>query len=75
MIWVPASLGVISTPGGALVGGVLSEMLGRKSTVQLTALPFLLGWIIMSLSHDKVSLCLGRFITGFAIGKPRPPLF
>jgi SP family facilitated glucose transporter-like MFS transporter 8 len=60
---------VISTPGGALAGGVLSEVLGRKATVQLTALPFLLGWIVMALSHDKISLCMGRFITGFATGK------
>ncbi|KAL1123359.1 hypothetical protein AAG570_002444 [Ranatra chinensis] len=65
--WI-ASLGVISTPGGALVSGVMSELLGRKGTVQLTALPFLIGWMMIAFSSNKTWLCIGRFVTGFAIG-------
>ncbi|XP_073992471.1 trehalose transporter 1-like protein isoform X2 [Rhodnius prolixus] len=65
--WI-ASLGVISTPGGALVSGFMAETLGRKTTVQITALPFLLGCLLMALSSNKLWLYIGRFITGFAIG-------
>ncbi|KAK9505293.1 hypothetical protein O3M35_009383 [Rhynocoris fuscipes] len=65
--WI-ASLGVISTPGGALFSGLLAEAVGRKTTIQITALPFLIGWLLMALSPTKTLLCIGRFITGFAIG-------
>ncbi|XP_066905316.1 facilitated trehalose transporter Tret1 isoform X1 [Halyomorpha halys] len=65
--WI-ASLGVISTPGGALFSGMLAEIVGRKTTIQITALPFLSGWVMMGLSNDKIWLYIGRFVTGFAIG-------
>lgn len=65
--WI-ASLGVISTPGGALLSGVLAEAVGRKTTTQITALPFLIGWILMAVSKNKMWLYVGRFVTGFAIG-------
>ncbi|XP_075227470.1 facilitated trehalose transporter Tret1-like isoform X2 [Lycorma delicatula] len=65
--WI-ASLGVISTPGGALLSGIITEILGRKAAVQLTTLPFLLGWATIAFSANKISLCIGRFISGLAIG-------
>ncbi|XP_001944504.2 facilitated trehalose transporter Tret1 isoform X1 [Acyrthosiphon pisum] len=65
--WI-ASLGVISNPLGALMSGVFMQILGRKTTVQLTSIPFLIGWIIIGLSTDITLLCLGRFISGVAIG-------
>lgn len=63
-----ASLGVITNPLGAILSGVLMEWLGRKRTVQLVSLPFLIGWIMIALSHDMITLCIGRAITGMAIG-------
>lgn len=69
ILFFTASLGVISNPLGALMSGVFMQTLGRKTTVQLTSLPFLIGWIIIGLSTDITSLCLGRFISGVAIGK------
>uniref|UniRef100_A0A2S2NAW7 Facilitated trehalose transporter Tret1 n=1 Tax=Schizaphis graminum TaxID=13262 RepID=A0A2S2NAW7_SCHGA len=65
--WI-ASLGVISNPLGALMSGVFMQTLGRKTTVQLTSIPFLIGWTIIGLSTDITFLCLGRFISGVAIG-------
>lgn len=64
-----ASLGVISTPIGALVSGLLAETIGRKWTIEVTAIPFLIGWILMAVAQSKMWLYGGRFITGFAIGK------
>ncbi|KAL1464412.1 hypothetical protein WDU94_004062 [Cyamophila willieti] len=65
--WI-ASLGVISTPLGSLFAGVFMDLLGRKTTVQLTSIPFIIGWTIITISKDFAFLCLGRFITGMAIG-------
>jgi len=69
LIVFTASLGVISNPLGALMSGVFMQTLGRKTTVQLTSIPFLIGWTIIGLSTDITFLCLGRFISGVAIGK------
>ncbi|XP_025194957.1 facilitated trehalose transporter Tret1-like isoform X2 [Melanaphis sacchari] len=65
--WI-ASLGVISNPLGAMMSGVCMQTLGRKTTVQLTSIPFLIGWTIIGLATDITFLCLGRFISGVAIG-------
>lgn len=68
MVNFAASLGVITNPVGAIISGVLMEWLGRKRAVQLVSLPFLIGWIMIALSQDMVTLCIGRAITGVAIG-------
>ncbi|XP_072159152.1 facilitated trehalose transporter Tret1 isoform X2 [Bemisia tabaci] len=65
--WI-ASLGVISNPVGALLSGVCMEIFGRRTAVQLTSLPFLIGWTIIALSQTLTTLCIGRFISGMAIG-------
>ncbi|KAI5692560.1 hypothetical protein M8J75_008109 [Diaphorina citri] len=65
--WI-ASLGVISTPVGSLFAGIFMDLLGRKTTVQLTAIPFIIGWTIITVSKGFTLLCVGRFITGMAIG-------
>lgn len=54
------------------MSGFFMQTLGRKTTVQLTSIPFLIGWTIIGLSTNITNLCLGRFISGFAIGKKSP---
>jgi SP family facilitated glucose transporter-like MFS transporter 8 len=63
-----ASLGVISNPIGALLAGILMEMFGRKTTVKLTSLPYIIGWVLISLSDNIFKLYAGRFISGVAVG-------
>ncbi|XP_045504949.1 facilitated trehalose transporter Tret1-2 homolog isoform X1 [Colias croceus] len=65
--WI-ASLGVISNPVGALLGGMLVDALGRRLLLQSIVLPNLLGWLVIAFSDTYVMLCVGRFITGFTIG-------
>ncbi|XP_054278714.1 facilitated trehalose transporter Tret1-2 homolog [Macrosteles quadrilineatus] len=65
--WI-ASLGVISNPLGAILSGLLMEWLGRKRAVQLVSIPFLLGWLIIACCNNLFFLCIGRAITGVAIG-------
>jgi len=51
------------------MSGVFMQTLGRKTTVQLTSIPFLIGWTIIGLSTNVTNIYLGRFISGVAIGK------
>ncbi|KAI5709670.1 hypothetical protein M8J75_002218 [Diaphorina citri] len=64
----PASLGVISNPLGALLSGTIMEVWGRKTTLQVASIPFFFGWLLMAFADDVLQLCIGRFITGVAIG-------
>ncbi|XP_059486340.1 facilitated trehalose transporter Tret1-like isoform X2 [Neocloeon triangulifer] len=63
-----AALGVISNPLGALIGGTLAEVLGRKITLLISALPYVLGWLLIAAANDLYWLGIGRFVTGFAVG-------
>ncbi|CAH0719319.1 unnamed protein product, partial [Brenthis ino] len=65
--WI-ASLGVISNPIGALLGGMMVDAVGRRLLLQSIVLPNLIGWLVIAFSETYVFLCVGRFITGFTIG-------
>ncbi|CAK1589357.1 unnamed protein product [Parnassius mnemosyne] len=65
--WI-ASLGVISNPIGALLGGMMVDAVGRRLLLQSIVLPNLIGWLVIAFSEAYVFLCVGRFITGFTIG-------
>lgn len=64
-----AGLGVISNPLGALIGGTLAELFGRRMTLLIAAFPYVVGWLLISVSTDLYWLGAGRFVTGFAVGK------
>ncbi|CAG9133047.1 unnamed protein product [Plutella xylostella] len=65
--WI-ASLGVISNPIGALLGGMMVDAIGRRLLLQSIVLPNLVGWVVIAFSETYIFLCVGRFITGFTIG-------
>ncbi|XP_030040074.1 facilitated trehalose transporter Tret1-2 homolog isoform X2 [Manduca sexta] len=65
--WI-ASLGVISNPIGALLGGMMVDAVGRRLLLQSIVLPNLIGWLVIAFSETYIFLCVGRFITGFTIG-------
>ncbi|XP_050355581.1 facilitated trehalose transporter Tret1-2 homolog [Nymphalis io] len=65
--WI-ASLGVISNPIGALLGGMMVDAVGRRMLLQSIVIPNLIGWLVIAFSETYVFLCVGRFITGFTIG-------
>lgn len=68
-IYFTASLGVISNPIGALLGGMMVDAVGRRLLLQSIVLPNLVGWLVIAFSETYIFLCIGRFITGFTIGK------
>lgn len=59
-------------PLGALVGGIfggtLIEHLGRKWTILLTNIMFLVAWIVMFCAENTIYLYVGRTITGISVG-------
>lgn len=69
LIFFSAGLGVISNPLGALIGGTLAELFGRRMTLLIAAFPYVVGWLLISASTDLYWLGIGRFVTGFAVGK------
>ncbi|KAG5875775.1 hypothetical protein JTB14_014305 [Gonioctena quinquepunctata] len=65
--WI-ASLGTITNPIGSILSGILAEYLGRRRSIQISSLPFVLGWICLGLAQNINWLYAGRLITGVAAG-------
>lgn len=65
---VSASVFMLSMPIGSLLSGVLMDVYGRKKLFQLSYIPLFLGWAVISQADTAFTICLGRLITGFAIG-------
>ncbi|KAL1490192.1 hypothetical protein ABEB36_012925 [Hypothenemus hampei] len=63
-----ASLGVITNPVGSILSGIFSQFFGRRISIQLSCIPFTIGWILLALSRNIYWMYLGRMITGIAAG-------
>lgn len=63
-----ASLGAVTNPIGSILSGLLAEYLGRKRAIQISSLPFLIGWLCIGLADNIPLLYTGRLITGIAAG-------
>jgi sugar porter (SP) family MFS transporter len=63
---------VSSVPVGALVGAIFSksssEKMGRKKSIILTSILFIIGTFVASLAENTHGVILGRLILGFAVG-------
>jgi len=63
---------VAMVPVGALISsafsGKISDIFGRKKTLFFTAVFFILGAIVSSVSQNVLTLIIGRLIIGIAIG-------
>ncbi len=62
------SIILLGAVAGALVAGTLSDWLGRKKTILLTALICILGATMISVAHSFFFLSFGRALTGIGIG-------
>ncbi|XP_058800442.1 facilitated trehalose transporter Tret1-like isoform X2 [Phymastichus coffea] len=68
-----ASIVVISTPVGALMGSFLMEAFGRLRTLQIGALPYVLGWILIAMSDSVTMILIGRLLSGLATALAASP--
>lgn len=53
---------------GSLIGGVLNEKFGRKSTHMIVCLPMLAGWLFIYFATNTELILTGRFLTGLCTG-------
>ncbi len=65
---VIVSIILIGALVGACFGGLLTDRLGRRSTLMITAVFFLIGTVIVTTAHTLFVLFIGRIIVGLAIG-------
>lgn len=65
--WFSALLNLGAILGGPLAG-FLVEKMGRKTTVMLTALPYVFGWLLIAASGHPYVIYIGRTLTGLGVG-------
>lgn len=53
---------------GSLVSGKISDMIGRRYTIMIAALTFLIGALLMGLAPSFTFLMFGRVIAGIGVG-------
>ncbi|XP_050666151.1 facilitated trehalose transporter Tret1-like [Leptidea sinapis] len=63
-----------ATPLGSMISGPIMEAIGRKTTLQASTVPLVIGWILIGTSGHHALLLLGRVICGFAVGVLAAPL-
>ncbi|XP_018568116.1 facilitated trehalose transporter Tret1 [Anoplophora glabripennis] len=63
-----ASLGAITNPVGSVLSGVLAEYFGRRRSIQISSIPFIIGWILIGIATDINWLYAGRLISGISAG-------
>ena len=49
---------------GCLVGGWLSDLLGRRTILFLSTLPFLAGLVVLGLASDLATVLVSRALQG-----------
>ena len=62
------SLITIGALCGSNAAGWMVEKHGRKSTIIYSAVPYVIGWLLLAAAEDYVVLYIGRIVTGFAGG-------
>ncbi|KAJ4449190.1 hypothetical protein ANN_00587, partial [Periplaneta americana] len=68
------SIAYIFQPFGSVMSGVIVEFFGRKWSMIIVNLPFLVGWILYSVSNSLVMLYVTNAIIGVGIGFMEAPM-
>lgn len=63
-----SSLVTVGAMIGSCIGGWLIDKFGRKGSILMSAVPFELGWLLISFAKNHAMLYAGRIITGLACG-------
>lgn len=53
---------------GAITSGQISDFIGRKGAMRLSAVFCIIGWLAVYFSMGALLLDIGRFLTGYGIG-------
>ncbi|CAK9830994.1 Facilitated trehalose transporter Tret1-2 homolog [Anthophora retusa] len=65
--WV-SSLLALGAIGGAYPSGTMADKMGRKKSLLLLSVPFLLSWGIIVVATDVKLLYIARFLVGMGVG-------
>ncbi|XP_053593435.1 facilitated trehalose transporter Tret1-2 homolog [Microplitis demolitor] len=65
--WI-ASIHSLASPFGSLISGPLLDAIGRRSCLQLSAIPLCIGWLLIGFATNLWLMLLGRFFAGFGVG-------
>ncbi|KAJ4449191.1 hypothetical protein ANN_00588 [Periplaneta americana] len=68
------SIAYIVEPIGSVLSGTITEFFGRKWSMILVNLPFLVGWILYSVSYSLTMLYVSNVIIGIGIGFMEAPI-
>lgn len=53
---------------GAALAGYVGDKLGRVGTLELAAIPMLLGWVAVGVSYGEITVIIGRYLLGTSAG-------
>ncbi|XP_043268933.1 facilitated trehalose transporter Tret1-2 homolog [Venturia canescens] len=65
--WI-CSLLAVGAILGAVPAGKVADMIGRKSAIIVTSVPFLISWLMLIFLRDLTSVYVARFIGGIGAG-------
>ncbi|KAL6423399.1 hypothetical protein ACFW04_010178 [Cataglyphis niger] len=65
--WI-ASVHSLATPIGSLLSGPLLDTIGRRGSLQLSAIPLCVGWLIIASSKSIITILIGRVVCGLSVG-------
>lgn len=68
MIQIITSWVTLGALVGALVAGTLADKIGRRLTILLAAILFVIGALLESLAPGTTVLVIGRLVVGFGVG-------
>ncbi|XP_047355415.1 facilitated trehalose transporter Tret1-like isoform X1 [Vespa velutina] len=70
--WI-ASVVVLFVPVGAVLSGFLMETVGRLRTLQIGAIPCIVGWALIASSSNLSMLLVGRLLSGISCAMGSSP--
>ncbi|KAG7212251.1 hypothetical protein KM043_012581 [Ampulex compressa] len=73
LTWI-SSLNLFLVPIGCFVSGPISQYLGRKKTMMLTNIPFVLAWLIFHYAQNSEMLFVALAMTGLTGGLLEAPV-
>jgi sugar porter (SP) family MFS transporter len=62
------SITLLGAAIGSLWGGSISDKFGRKITIFVADVLFVIGWVIMAITPSILILIVGRFFVGLGVG-------
>ncbi|KAL2727536.1 facilitated trehalose transporter Tret1-like isoform X1 [Vespula maculifrons] len=71
--WI-SSLNLFLVPLGCFVSGPISQYLGRKRTMMIANIPFIMAWLTFHYSYNTTMLFIALALTGFTGGLIEAPV-